>query len=287
MAVCDAGVSRFTLGVNPTPGLAFAPSQCTHPSQTDHAMISYDRSNARTPWVWGAAVAAGVGLAAALWWQRGPEEPAAEAGASASLASSVASAQRVVPEPMIVLDQPAPVLSDGRPAEFTPDEWQALQDTVAKGPNAAAELKRVTAYMRFQKAFTQWQAEQETNRDPKVRKAMAEQLLAAVPERFKQSEVTIGEALMLGAALYNDIEPDEAARSAKLDQFRIKLEAVAPRTDNAAEMREANCLAEYKRREALIQQDFISRPDAQRDHKKFEADLEVAHRAVYEGTDCK
>jgi hypothetical protein len=250
-------------------------------------MISYDRANARTPWVWGAAVAAGVGLAMLIWWQQGRDETSAPSMPAASAASGVMSAQPAAPAPMIVLDQPAPVLSDGRPAEFTEDEWRALQDTVAKGPNAAAELKRVTAYMRFQKAFTQWQSEQETNRDPKVRKAMAEQLLAAVPERLKQSEVTIGEALMLGAALYNDIEPDEAARSARLDQFRIKLEAVAPRTDNAAEMREANCLAEYKRREALIQQDFISRPDAQRDHKKFESDLDAAHRAVYEGVDCK
>jgi hypothetical protein len=250
-------------------------------------MISYDRSSARTPWVLGAAVAAGLGLAGAIWWQHSAEDAAERPSASASVASAVAVAQRVAPEPMIVLDQPAPVLPDGRPAEFTEDEWRALQDTVAKGPNAAAELKRVTAYMRFQKAFTQWQGEQETNHDPKVRKAMAEQLLAAVPDRLKQSEVTMGEALMLGAALYNDIEPDEAARSVKLDQFRIKLEAVAPRTDNAAEMREANCLAEYKRREALIQQDFISRPDAQRDHKKFESDLDAAHRAVYEGVDCK
>jgi len=250
-------------------------------------MISYDRANARTPWVWGAAVAAGVGVAVLVWWLQGKEEAPAAPVASASAATGGAAVQPAAPAPMIVLDQPVPVLADGRPAEFTEDEWRALQDTVAKGPNAAAELKRVTAYMRFQKAFTQWQNEQETDRNPKVRRAMAEQLLAAVPERLKQSEVTIGEALMLGAALFNDIEPDEAARSAKLDQFRIKLEAVAPRADNAAEMREANCLAEYKRREALIQQDFISRPDAQRDHKKFEADLDAAHRAVYEGTDCK
>jgi hypothetical protein len=252
-------------------------------------MISYDRANARTPWVWGAALAAGVGVAVLIWWLQGKEEAPAAPAASASAATGGAAMQpaATATAPMIVLDQPVPVLADGRPAEFTEDEWRALQDTVAKGPNAAAELKRVTAYMRFQKAFTQWQNEQETDRDPKVRRAMAEQLLAAVPERLKQSEVTIGEALMLGAALFNDIEPDEAARSAKLDQFRIKLEAVAPRTDNAAEMREANCLAEYKRREALIQQDFISRPDAQRDHKKFEADLDAAHRAVYEGTDCK
>jgi hypothetical protein len=51
-------------------------------------------------------------------------------------------------------------------------------------------------------------------------------------------------------------------------------------------MREANCLAEYKRREAIIQQDYLSRPDPDRDQKKFEADLDAAHRAVYDGTDC-
>lgn len=250
-------------------------------------MISYDRSHAKSPWIWVGAVAVGVGLAGLLWWTQSRDDAAGTPEASASMASAPASLRQTAAAPMIVLDQPAPILPDGRPAEFTEEEWRALQDTVAKGPNAAAELKRVTAYMRFQKAFTQWQAEQETDHDPKLRKTMAEQLLAAVPERLKQSEVTLGEALMLAAVLYNDIEPDETARSAKLDQFRIKLEAVAPKPDNAAEMREANCLAEYKRREAIIQQDFISRPDAQRDHKKFEADLDAAHRAVYESTDCR
>ena len=250
-------------------------------------MISYDRSHAKSPWVWVGAIAVGLGVAGGLWWAQGGGDGSANPEASASAPSAPMAARQAASAPMIVLDQPAPVLPDGRPAEFTEEEWRALQDTVAKGPNAASELKRVTAYMRFQKAFTQWQAEQETDHNPKVRKAMAEQLLAAVPERLKQSEVTLGEALMLAAVLYNDIEPDEAARSAKLDQFRIKLEAVAPKPDNAAEMREANCLAEYKRREALIQQDFISRPDSQRDHKKFEADLDAAHRAVYESTDCR
>jgi hypothetical protein len=251
-------------------------------------MISYDRSSARSPLVWVAAVAAGLGVAVAAWWVQGHDEAAPAPQASASAPSgALAGRMPSTAMPVTSLSEPAPILPDGRPADLTEDEWRALQDTVGKGPNAQAEMKRVTAYLRFQKGFTQWQAQQETSHDPAQRKALAQQLLTAVPERLKQSEVTIGEALMLAAALYNDIEPDEATRSIKLEQFRVKLEAVAPRTDNAAEMREASCLAEYKRREAIIQQDFISRPDGQRDHKKFEADLDAAHRAVYEGVDCR
>lgn len=251
-------------------------------------MISYDRSSARSPLVWVVALAAGLGVAVAAWWVQGRDEAAPPPQAAASAPSgALVGRMASTAMPVTSLSEPAPILPDGRPADLTEDEWRALQDTVGKGPNAQAEMKRVTAYLRFQKGFTQWQAEQETSRDPARRKALAQQLLAAVPERLKNSEVTIGEALMLAAALYNDIEPDEATRSIKLEQFRVKLEAVAPRSDNAAEMRESNCLAEYKRREAIIQQDFISRPDGQRDHKKFESDLDAAHRAVYEGVDCR
>lgn len=233
--------------------------------------------------MWGGVVVIGLVIGGAWWWTQGRTDPADAAPTGAS-APAIGMAQH---RPMGVtpLTEPPQVLPDGRPSDFPEDEWKALQETVGKGPNGQAELKRVTAYLRFQRGFEQWQSTQDRG-DPQERKALAQQLLGAVPERLKQSEVTMGEALMIAAALYGDLEPDESARSVKLDQFRIKLEAVAPRQDNAAEMREANCLAEYKRREAIIQQEFLSKPEGQRDHKKFEADLDVAHRAVYDGTDC-
>ncbi len=246
------------------------------------AMISYDRSSGKSMFIWGGAVILVVALGAALWWSQSRQ--AQELGAEGA-ASGGGEAMRGFPGGVTPLGEPPQVLPDGRPSDFSQDDWQALQETVGQGPNGQAELKRVTAYLRFQRGFEQWQAMQETS-SAQERKGLAEQLLQAVPERLKQSEVTMGEALMIATALYGDLEPDEAARSVKLDQFRIKLEAVAPRVDNAAEMREANCLAEYKRREAIIQQEYLSRPDPDRDQKKFEADLDAAHRAVYDGTDC-
>jgi hypothetical protein len=243
-------------------------------------MISYDRSPGKSLFIWGGAVTLIVVLGAALWWgQSRQADPASEGEGAAS------GVVRGFPGGVTALSEPPQVLSDGRPSDFSQDDWQALQETVGKGPNGEAELKRVTAYLRFQRGFEQWQAMQETS-SAQDRKALAEQLLQAVPERLQRSEVNIGEALMIATALYVDLEPDEAARSVKLDQFRIKLEAVAPREDNAAEMREANCLAEYKRREAIIQQEYLTRPDPNRDQKKFEADLDAAHRAVYDGTNC-
>lgn len=201
---------------------------------------------------------------------------------------AVASAVQAPPsavEALRNLSTPPAVLDDGRPADFSAEEWNSLKDTVGKAPNGAQELARVANYLRFQRAFTQWQ-ELSENGTPEQRRPLAEKLLQTVPDRLKQSEVTIGEALMLAAVLYNDIEPDENARAAKLDAYRIQLEAVAPKVDQAAEMREANCLAEYKRREAVIQQEYLSQPEGQRDHKKFETDLDAAHKAVYDATDC-
>ncbi len=251
-------------------------------------MISYDRSSSKSLLVWGLAISAGLAVALAWWFHGRNEVPeVAQAASSAALAPHagrpmLGSASAA----MATLTDAQAVLPDGRPADLSQDEWKALQDTVGKGPNAASEMKRVTAYLRFQRSFTRWQSDQDSNRDVQGRKQLAEQLLASVPERLKQSEVTVGEALMIGTALLGDLEPDDAARSVKLDQLRIKLEAMAPRTDNAAEMREANCLAEYKRRETIIQQEFMSKPEAQRDRKKFETEIDAARRAVYDGADC-
>ncbi|TBO32369.1 hypothetical protein EYS42_03970 [Aquabacterium lacunae] len=245
-------------------------------------MISYDRQKRPNLLLWGGALVLGAAVGAGLWWHQQQQGPDAASGVAAvSPVEPPASAA----EALRNLSTPPAVLDDGRPADFSPDEWKSLQDTVGKSPNGAQELARVANYLRFQRAFTQWQ-ELSENGTPEQRRPLAEKLLQTVPERLKQSEVTIGEALMLAAVLYNDIEPDESARAAKLDAYRIQLEAVAPKVDQAAEMREANCLAEYKRREAVIQQEYLSQPEGQRDHKKFETDLDAAHKAVYEATDC-
>jgi hypothetical protein len=245
-------------------------------------MISYDRQKRPNLLLWGGALVLGAAAGAGLWWQQSRQVEGAAVGQPAVSA--------VTPPPSAAealrnLTSPPPVLDDGRPADFSPEDWKNLKETVGKAPNGAQELARVANYLRFQRAFTQWQELSERG-TPEQRRPLAEKLLQTVPERLKQSEVTMGEALMLAAVLYNDIEPDEAARTTKLDAFRAQLEAVAPKQDQAAEMREANCLAEYKRREAVIQQDYLSQPEGQRDHKKFETDLDAAHKAVYEATDC-
>ncbi len=249
-------------------------------------MISYDRNKSSSLLVWGGALAVGACLGGGLWWYQ--NESIAHGEGAVGAVSEVSASSQAAPaiQALQNLEVPPQVLPDGRPEDFSPEDWKALQDTVGKAPNAAQEMQRVAGYLRFQRGFTQWQELQENSASPKERHALAQKLLDSVPERLKQSEVTMGEALMLAAALYNDLEPDENARSVKLDQFRIQLEAVAPKPDQAAEMREANCLADYKSREAIIQQEYLSRPEGQRDHKKFEADLDAAHKAVYSGTAC-
>lgn len=245
-------------------------------------MISYDRQKRPNLLLWGGALVLGAAAGAGLWWQ---QQQATPEGAVVQSPASQAGVPASAAEALRNLSAPPAVLDDGRPSDFSPEDWKNLKDTVGKAPNGAKEMLRVANYLRFQRAFTQWQ-ELSEHGTPEQRRPLAQKLLETVPERLKQSEVTMGEALMLAAVLYNDIEPDENARTAKLDAFRAQLEAVAPKVDQAAEMREANCLAEYKRREAVIQQEYLSQPEAQRDHKKFETDLDAAHKAVYEATDC-
>ncbi|MBH1987849.1 MAG: hypothetical protein I8H76_11055 [Burkholderiales bacterium] len=172
------------------------------------------------------------------------------------------------------------VLGDGRPSDFSPQEWSALKDAMAQTAQPEAELKRVVAYLRFQKHFERWQGLRESP-DAGQRQQLAASLLDQVPERLRQGEVSMGEAQMLLSALWADVEPDESRRRQRIEEGITLLKEAAPRPDAEQQKRDAALLAEYKRREAAILLEYQSRPDAQRDPAWLEAQLDAARRSVY------
>lgn len=241
-------------------------------------MISYSRPQfwQRT---WFTLLCMGVAVAAVVvWWMW--------QGRSASTVEDVATPARASPgmaeaTARAGLQEPA-LLSDGRPADFSAEEWSALKEAMKQSSHPDAELKRVVAYLRFQKRFDQWQGLRDSA-DVGLRRQVAASLVEQVPERLREGEVTMGEAQLLLSALWSDLEPDEVRRRQRIEEGIKILQAAAPQPDADQARREADRLTEYKRRESAIVLEYQSRPEAQRDPAWLEAQLDDARKAVYGG----
>ncbi len=239
-------------------------------------MITYQ--NARWwqgPWLIFLVVVACV--AGGAWWWSGMRAQPPQAEAAGSAAAKVGH-KSGLPDAAILVEPT--VMDDGRPSDFSADDWAALKEAMSKTPNPRAEMARVVKYLRFQKGFEQWQS-LDASADLAKRHQLAQRLLDQVPERLQQSEMTYGEAMLIQSALLADLEPNEALRKQKLEALQEQLKAAGPRVDPQQAARDEDLEREYKRREAAIVSDYQSRPEAQRNHEKFEQDLDAARRAVW------
>jgi hypothetical protein len=221
---------------------------------------------------WFLALAIGVGPGAGFWWWQaeGVAQPPAAPKTAATKRAAVANPDL----PELALLVPPKMSGDGRPSDFTPEEWAALKDAMAQTPNPRAELDRVVKYLRFQKGFEQWQSLQD-GPDVLTRRKLAEKLLGQVPERLAQAEVTYGEAALLQTSLIADIEPNESLRQQRLEQAQAQLAAAAPTASPDV------LYPEYKRREAAIVAAYQALPESRRDPGQLTRDLDAARVAVY------
>jgi hypothetical protein len=242
-------------------------------------MISYESPKLwqRT---WFLALLLGAGMGVGVWWWQVHAAPSDGAQAAAQPDSAKPAKRPVKAE--VALLVPPKVLDDGRPSDFSPEDWAALKEAMKKTANPRAELDRVVKYLRFQKGFEQWQSLQDAP-DVLTRHQLAQRLLEQVPERLHQGELTMGEALLLESALWADLEPNEDMRKQKLEAAQAMLSAAAPQPDSELQAREAALQTEYKRREAAILADYQTKPEAQRNPAKLQDALEAARRSVYSG----
>jgi len=244
-------------------------------------MISYENPKLwQRTWVLAMALGGGVGVAA-WWWQTHAsaqvDEPVATSKGSVAAAPAVARTAARIDSALLV---PPSLMEGGRPSDFTPEDWSALKEAMSKTANPRSELERVVKYLRFQKGFEQWQSLQDSP-DVTTRHQLARRLLEQIPDRLKQAELTMGEALMLESALWTDLEPNDDIRKQKLEQAQAALSGAAPQPDAEQQARDAALQKEYKRREAAILADFQAKPENQRDQVKLEQALESARVAVY------
>lgn len=227
------------------------------------------------------ALAVGAVMGAVAWWWSNPRDDgahlSAKQGSSALAVPGVKADAKQVESALVA---PPPTLDDERPVDFSPEDWAALKNAVAKNPNPKKEMERIVKYLRFQRGFEQWQS-LKNSPDVAQRQALAKHLLEQVPERLHNGETTMGEALMLTAAFWSDLEPNEQVRKQRIEDAKAILAQAAPEPDPQQAAEDASKLAEYKRREAAIVADWQAQPIAQRDQAKLETALESARRAVY------
>jgi hypothetical protein len=251
-------------------------------------MISYDQSSSRGKL---AAIALAVValVGAAAWWATRDAAPEAAASSAASAPGMEASAPDLAHDAQIkkaadaLLTKPE-ILPDGRPTDFEEQEWKTLKDAVATTPNSTAELQRISTYMRFQRGFEQWQALHDSP-DVETRNALGQKLMAALPERLTNQEVTFDEALMICAALANDIAPNEP-RQPQMEQCNAKLQQVAPRIDDDTAARQNMCLVRWNREKSQMTDEFLKLPEMQRDQRVFESKLEKLRVSIFDSPEC-
>lgn len=245
-------------------------------------MITYQESTKFWQRSWFAALIGGLAVGGGVWWWQAHQEALDASEVASSAASApVSTPQRPVFAEVVSGAASTPtVLADGRPSDFTPEDWAALKAAMSSQPNGKAEMERVVTYLRFQRSFEQWQALADS-RDVQQRHQLAESLLTQAPDRLSKGEVTLGEALLLSTALLTDLESDERLREQRLIQMRNKFEALAPQPDAEQAAREAERQTEFKRRQSAIVASWQAQPEGKRDQAALERDLEAARRAVY------
>jgi hypothetical protein len=166
-----------------------------------------------------------------------------------------------------------------RPVDIDPKEWQQLEDAVRNHPQRDQELQRMVGYLRFKRDMDRWTALKDQP-NALERAQVGQRILDALPVRFANQEVTGPEALMLQAAIYADMIPDEAQRK----PIEVAARAALTRAlehDAAMDAKlkaEDAQTADYKEREAVIMKRF---KDQLIDQGQMEKELDAARLAAF------
>lgn len=239
-------------------------------------------------WIAGLGV---LGLIAALAWLgllRQAEEPARSLAAAVQAAAATAPAEaarvpaRPAPTPgaqpygPVPTAEAAPAAGPSAPAGLSHQQWQQLQDSLAGRADREAELARILGYLGF--AHELRLLEQRVDADPAAARARAARLSAALPERLARSELTAPEALALKQRLLEWTQPDPAQRATELARWRGEQQA---RADAAADPARRAADDRYLARQAELVAAWQALPEARRDPRTLESELDAERRRHY------
>lgn len=112
-----------------------------------------------------------------------------------------------------------------RPPYVSQMEWLMLQGVAQQHEAPERELTRMVNFLRFTKQV-EWLQVQPRQGDAARRQALAQRLLAELPERISQGDMDQREATRLLDVLLQDLEPDAQARAARVQTEAQRLSQV-------------------------------------------------------------
>lgn len=239
-------------------------------------MITYERSRS---WPVAAVVGALLVLGGGLYWWTSAPTPVS---GGAQLAASGAAPGWIQPGTGVVeggnLLKPQ-VLSDGRPADITSEDWDALKKAMARVGAPPEAAGNIVNHLRYQKGFDAWQ-QVDATKEASKRHHMAQVLLDDLPERVEKGEFTLVESMLMGAALIADLESDEARRNQQLKAWQTRMTGILPVPQDDVQSQNATREIELKRRQATAFAEWQALKDpAERTPAKLEQSLEEVRRA--------
>lgn len=218
--------------------------------------------------------AAAVAAGAYFWWaERAPADGTASGQSGATgMAQTSAGAM-----PFGSASTALGTTADGRPNGVSPEDWSALTSALAKQPNSKGEAERIVSYLQYQHDFEFWQSTIDSKNVEK-RHQMANALLAQLPERVAQGEFTGAEGALMGTVLLGDLEPDEAKRQQRVDEWTLRLSTAAPQPTDEKVLADHDRLTELKRRRAVAYLEWQAKAPGERSTAQLEKALDEAQQ---------
>lgn len=111
-----------------------------------------------------------------------------------------------------------------RPDYVSPMEWMVLQGVANQHDNPEQELSHLVHFLRFNKQRERWESLPAAS-EPTLRRALAASLLADLPVRVRQGDLSPADARALLMRLLPDAEADAGRQEARLAEAMAGIEA--------------------------------------------------------------
>lgn len=171
-------------------------------------------------------------------------------------------------------------VGESKPADFSQEDWDALNKALEKEPNKAQERNRLVNYLRFQRAVAKW-SQMKDGPNVAERQSLARELVQEMPTHVANGEINSGEATLLLTAVAADLESDPAKRQAWVDAQRAKLQGTQSEAQTAALQEEKRKNEEFARLQAEVVARWQKSSVAEQDPATLERQLQALREKVF------
>lgn len=189
------------------------------------SVMSRRQPRRRRAWLLALAALAGLGLIMRFLLAPAPEAPLAQAQAAepGAMPEHERRQQETAAEAALSGAGEPPVQGPvtQRPDYVSEVEWDVLRGLAQQHADPERELARLVNSLRFNKQLETWRAGHGATTPE--RRALAEALLAALPERVRQQEYSVTDAERLQRELIAALAPDTKARAQREELERQRL----------------------------------------------------------------